>query len=138
MHSNFPIGLAAELKVAAWYVAKGYELFWPATTQSRCDFVVKHPSEAGLFRKVQVKKATWSTAGPYKYLQCRLENRNRYASRYEEGDFDEIAFTDGEDRIWIANFKDVDGLVSVCLDGTKPGYVTRSTRYDPSKWLVTK
>lgn len=115
---------------------KGYELFWPATTQSRCDFVVNHPGERNFFRKVQVKKATWSISGTYQYLQCRLENRNRYSTKYEKGDFDEIAFTDGDKRIWIANFEDVDGLVSVCLDGTRPGYTSKSEKYDPAKWLV--
>lgn len=137
MHANFAIGLAAELRVAAWYVDKGYEIFWPATTQSRCDFVAYHPAEK-LFRRVQVKKATWSKTGNYSYLQCRLENRNQYARRYEPGDFHEIAFTDDDNRIWIATFEQVDGLVSVCLDGTRPGYTSKSEKYDPSKWLVSK
>ena len=133
MHPNFNIGLSTELYVASWYSEKGYAVYWPLSTQSRCDFIIEKDD---VFQKIQVKKATWSKTGPYKYLQCRLKNRNKHASWYTEGDYDLIVFVDDQKRMWIAPFDEVNNLISVCLDGTKPGYKSRSDKYDPSFWLT--
>ena len=133
MHPNFNIGLSAELYVASWYADNDYVIYWPMSTQSRCDFLAE---KNGIFEKIQVKKATWSQTGPYKYLQCRLINRNKHAKWYEKGDFDYIVFVDDARRLWRVPFDEVEGLVSVCLDGTKEGYTTKSSKYDPAKWRI--
>ena len=131
MHPNFSSGLSTELYMASWFSEREYAIYWPMSTQSRCDFVVE---KDGKFQKIQVKKATWSQTGPYKYLQCRLQNRNKHSRWYEEGDYDLIVFVSDEKEIWIAPFAEVNNLVSVCLGGTKPGYKTQSKLYDPDKW----
>lgn len=133
MHPNFIIGLTSELKVASWYSENGYSIYWPLSTQSRCDFLAERD---GNFTKVQVKKATWSQTGPNKYLQCRLMSRNKHSRWYVEGDFDEIVFIDDANRMWRTTFDVVKDLVSVALDGTKEGYKTRSVLYDPNEWRI--
>lgn len=133
MHPNFNIGLSAELYVASWYADNGYTIYWPMSTQSRCDFLAERGSQ---FEKVQVKKATWSKTGSYEYLQCRLINRNKHSKWYEKGDFDVIVFVDDAHRMWRTTFEVVAGLVSVCLDGTKPNYTPKSTKYNPNEWRI--
>ena len=132
MDINFNTGLRSELKAAEYYVSEGYALYWPMVTQSRCDFVVE---KEGLFKKIQVKTGTWSKAGAYKYLQVRLKTRNRLSTSYTEGDFDEIVFV-SDDSLWVAPWRDISDLVSVCLLGTKPGYKPRSSKYDSATWRI--
>ena len=129
---NFLYGLSTELYAASYFADLGYKIYWHMETQSRADFVIE---KDGVFQKIQVKKATWSQTGPYKYLQCRLKSRNKCREWYSEGDYDLLVIVD-KPRIWIAPFSEVNELVSVCFDGTKPGYKTRSKLYDPDKWLV--
>lgn len=131
MHTNFTTGLSCELLVASAYAAQGWAVYWPLHTQSRCDFLVE---KEGDVRKVQVKKASWASVGAYKYLQCRLKSRNKHSCEYREGDWDEVVFVDDSQRMWRASWDEVKTLVSVCLDGTKPGYKTRSKLYDPTRW----
>jgi len=133
MHINFHTGLSTELLAASYFSDKGFAIFWPMATQSRCDFVIE---KDGYFQKVQVKKATWGKVGNNSYLQCRLKNKNKYSKWYEEGDYDLIVFISDEKEIWIAQFEEVNNLVSVCLKGTKEGYKPRSKLYDPETWKV--
>ncbi len=133
MHFNFHTGLSTELYAASWFANKDYSIYWPMATQSRCDFLIE---KEGIFQKVQVKKATWAQVGPYKYLQCRLGPKRPGAPPYREGDYDLMVFICDDKRIWIAQYEELKNLVSVCLDGTKENYKTRSSLYDPVKWRV--
>ena len=131
MHNNFISGSSAELYAASFFSEKGFNIFWPLLTQSRCDFVIEKDN---IYQKIQVKKATWSRIGNFEYLQCRLKNRNKYGSWYKEGDYDLLVFVSDEKELWIAPFEEVNHLVSVCLKGTKEGYKTRSKLYNPDTW----
>jgi hypothetical protein len=126
-------GAVAELFVAAAYAKQGYNILWPMLTQSRYDFVAE--DKEGRFIKVQVKKASWSKTGPYKYLQVRITGKNKQTNTpYKKGDVDEFAFTD-LNRIWAARFNEVGNLTSVCLDSTNPKYRPK-TKYDAKTWLL--
>ena len=131
MDNNHSIGMVHELKVATYFAEKGYEIYWPHAAQSRADLIVDTPE--GL-RKVQIKKATWSTSGPHKYLQCRLVSRNVYRREYTKGDFDIIVFSDGGD-LWVVPFESVEGMTSICLTSTNPDY-TPQKNYNPEEWRV--
>lgn len=133
MQDNFYTGAATEAFVASYFLENRYAVYWPALTQSRCDFVIE---KDGTFQKVQIKKATWSKTGKYRYLQCRLMNRNVHSKWYEKGDYDLIVFVDDDKRMWIARFEEVNHLVSVALDGSKEGYVPQTMGYDPREWRV--
>lgn len=127
-------GAIAELFVAAAYAKQGYNILWPMITQSRYDFVAE--DSEGRFLKVQVKKASWSKTGPYKYLQARITGKNKQTNTpYKKGDVDEFAFTDLE-TIWCAHFDEVGYLTSVCLASTNPKYKPQ-TSYDADKWKMT-
>ena len=132
INSKHFIGTANELLAASYFTDQGYSIYWPIQAQSRADFIMETPEG---FKTVQVKTATWSETKPYKYLQCRVERKNEYNNKYKEGDFDLIVFVD-RPRLWVATFNEVKDLVSVCLDGTKPGYKCTSKLYDPEKWLI--
>jgi len=49
---------------------------------------------------------------------------------------DELIILSEDGGIWLAQWEDVKGLTSVCLDGTKPGYKPQSTLYDPEDWRI--
>jgi len=132
LNKNHSTGVKNELKAASYFAGKGFEVYWPMHTQSRCDFII-YKNE--YFNKVQVKTATWSKTGEHLYLQCRLKNRNKYGTVYLEGDFDWIVFIDGE-RMWATGWEEVEGLSSVCLDSTNPNYNPRDKDYNPADWLV--
>jgi hypothetical protein len=126
-------GAAAEMFVAAKLTEQGYNVLWPLMTQSRYDLVAEDCE--GRFLKIQVKKASWSKTGNYKYLQARITGKNKQTNTpYKASDIDEFAFTDMR-RIWFAHFKEVGRLTSVCLDSTNPNYKPQ-TEYDASKWLA--
>lgn len=129
--NNHRTGAITELRAAIYFVSKGCEIYWPQLTQSKADFVIDSPE--GL-KKVQVKRATWSTTGPYKYLQCRLVSRNKYQRGYKDGDFDIIVFMDDDD-MWVTSFESVKGMTSVCLSSTNPTY-TPQTDYCAEDWRV--
>ena len=125
-------GLSAELYTASYFAAQGYDVFWPMQTQSRADFLVFKDDK---YIKVQCKKATWSKTGTYKYLQCRLTNRNKGAKpKYTAEDFDVLVMTDLE-SIWVTDFSEISELTSVCLASTKENYKPQ-TKYDSRKWKV--
>lgn len=129
-HKN---GAAAELYVAAKLTEQGYNVLWTLTTQSRYDIVTEDAE--GVFRRIQIKKASWSKSGTFKYLQARLSGKNKKTNTpYTRKDVDIFAFTDMQ-RIWFAPFDTVGHLTSVCLDCSNPKYRPQ-TKYDPKKWLA--
>jgi hypothetical protein len=131
---NHKSGSHAELVAASYFASLGNDIFWPLPGHTKADFI---RDNQGTLLKVQVKKASWSPSGYHRYLQARLTSRNKNPNpKYIKGDFDEVVFVDDEERIWVAPFDDIEGLTSVCLDGTKEGYKTKSNLYDPDKWRV--
>ncbi|MDI6993225.1 group I intron-associated PD-(D/E)XK endonuclease, partial [Escherichia coli] len=71
---RFVSGVSSELFVAHKLTALGYEVFFPLMTQSKADFLVL---KDGKVLKIQVKKASWSQAGPYQYLQSRIHGKGK-------------------------------------------------------------
>ena len=127
-------GTYIEMVAATYFSSLGNDIYWPLPGHTKADFI---RDTGDTLLKVQVKKATWSTNGYYKYLQARLTSRNKNPNpKYKKGDFDEVVFVDDELRIWVAPFLDIEGLTSVCLDGTKSNYKNTSKLYDPDKWRV--
>jgi len=126
-------GITSELFVAQKLSVVGYEIFWPLMTQSKIDFLAVKEAE---ILKVQVKKASWSTTGPYQYLQCRLHGRSRRDIKkwYTKEDVDFYAITDNE-RVWWIPFSEMGHQTSVCLDCTNPNY-KQQTKYDAKLWLI--
>jgi len=126
-------GLSSELYVASYFAEQGYEVHWPLLTQSRADFVIEKDN---VFQKVQIKTASWIKSGKYKYLQARLKSSNKYPRLYREDEVDFVVFKNNTD-LWLAPFKDIEGLTSVCLAGTNPNYKNTSSLYDPQDWRIT-
>jgi hypothetical protein len=68
------VGSMSEHLAAAWYLGRGYQVYWPAMQHSFVDFVVEKKRR---LQKVQVKTATWSKSGRHAYLQCRTRLTNK-------------------------------------------------------------
>lgn len=133
MEARHTTGVANEFRAASYFSKNGYDIYWPLGAQSRCDFVTER---GGVFKKIQIKTATWSKTGDRKYLQCRLKSRNKLGKMYKDGDFDIIVFIDGN-RFWITSWDVVKGLVSVCLDCDKEDYNPRMIKiYNPKDWYL--
>lgn len=141
-HEHF-IGAAAELYVATRLMQKNWEIFFPVTTQSRCDFVAYTPDihiggETYLPQepvKVQVKKATWNKVGKSKYLQVRIHNGK--TTHYARGDWDFLAITD-MDRVWMLDWDTVQNLNLSCIHLDKISKNPRAVKrqYNPDVWLI--
>lgn len=130
---RFLNGAAAELFVASFFADRGYNILWPLLTQSRYDIVLE---KDGKFDRVQVKKATWSKAGKFSYLQTRISGKNKQSNRpYKEGDVDTFAFSDMKD-IWVVPASEIIGKTSICLGSDNPKYKIQA-KYDPIKWKQT-
>ena len=69
MHQDHFLEAINEHKAAAYFMEKGYSVFWPAVQQSLHDFII-HNNDEG-FKTVQVKTASWNRSGRNGYLQCR-------------------------------------------------------------------
>lgn len=133
MNKDHLTGLSSELYAASWFSRKGWEVYFPLATQSRCDFLVE---TKGAYKKVQVKTASWSKSGKFKYLQVRLSSQGPTKRKfYDETDFDYIVFVDYP-RIWVAPFSEIEGKTSICLDSTNPEYKIRDKSYDPDSWRL--
>jgi hypothetical protein len=129
-------GSLAELKAAAYMVEKGYDVFFPITMNPKSDFIMSKGKEV---IKVQVKKASWSITGRFKYLQVRIIGKQKgdYQRVYRLEDFDLLLVLDGN-RIWEIPAAEVLGMTSLCLGSTNPNprTVAKSRKqYDPDKWL---
>ena len=96
MNARHLSGVTAELFAAYRLSSVGYRIYYPFLTQSKCDLLIEDP--LGNYYKVQVKKATKSSANGYQFIQVRLGGCGR--SNYIEGDFDYLAMV-YEDRLWL-------------------------------------
>lgn len=125
-------GAVAELFTAAKIADKGWNILYPLVTQSRYDIVIEKDN---IFYKVQIKKATWSTTGKFKYLQARLSGKNKLThTPYKREDVDYFAFTDLE-RVWMFPYEEIGHQTSVCLGSTNPNYKPQ-TSYRAEEWLI--
>ena len=125
-------GVKAELEAAIRFVDIGYEIYWPIHSQSRCDFIVSRYPDVW---KIQVKKATWSKTGNHRYLQARLSTRNKNSRpKYTKEDFDYVVFVEESGMMWMASFREIEGMTSVCLTSSNPDYRPQ-TKYDANEWV---
>lgn len=116
-------GAENEYKAASWYLAKGYNVFWPAVQQSSADFIVEHPDRT--LHRVQVKTATWSKAGAHSYLQCRTRIQNTQTKPSELYD---ILFVIGGGAMWAIPASEISSS-NLSLNGTRAGYQGKWDRY---------
>ena len=126
-------GAASELYVAYRLIQEGFEVFSPLMTQSKADFLAL---KEGVVLKVQVKKASWSKAGKYSYLQSRIHGSGKRDpnKRYTADDVDFFAITDN-DKVWWIPYNEIGHQSSVCLGSSNPEY-RQYTKYDATKWLL--
>jgi hypothetical protein len=133
MTIQFKSGFLTELEIAKYFAKEGYEIYWPLLTQSRADFIAAKDKETKL---IQCKKASWSKAGNFKYLQVRVSSRNKSPNpKYQLSDFDLMAVSDGEGRLWLIPIEDVVDKTSLCLSSTNPAYKPE-TAYDADSWRI--
>jgi hypothetical protein len=132
MNIQHKSGETAELYVAYVLSQLGFQVLWPHGTQARYDLAT---DTAGVFQRIQVKKATWSTTHNFQYLQARISSRNKNSRpKYEAGEFEAFAFTD-LNRVWVIPFDVIGHQTSVCLDSTNPKYKPQ-TKYRAGDWIV--
>lgn len=126
-HTN---GHVAELYCAYRLAKLNWKISFPHTSQSRYDLI---GDVDGKFYRLQVKKASWSKAGPYKYLQCRLINKCS-GKHYLPEEVDYMVITDLE-TVWLMPIKDASEMTSVCLGSTNPDY-KQYKKYDSNQWII--
>ncbi len=132
MNLQHKSGAMAEMFVATEIMKRDWNVLFPFATQSRYDFIMEAD---GVCYKVQVKKASWSKTGPYKYLQARISGKNGMAyTPYTPHDVDYFAFTD-MNRVWLFPYDEIGHQTSVCLDSTNPNYKPQ-TSYVAADWLM--
>jgi hypothetical protein len=116
LHRCHYVGQANELLAASWYLQNNYQVYWPSVGQSSIDFVTYKTA----FTRVQVKTATWTQAGKYKYLQCRTRLTNRHQDRHPGEIYDELFVISGN-RAWIIPSHLIQSS-NISLGGTNPNY----------------
>lgn len=100
-------GFSAELYVAYKAAEAGFEVFMPLATQSKVDMILVTGKEV---LKVQVKKATKSSANGFPFIQIRLGGCGRML--YKKGDFDVLVMV-YEGRIWVLPYEFVEDNTSM-------------------------
>lgn len=126
-------GASSELYVAHKLIENGYEIFFPVMTQSKVDFIAMKNNKT---IKVQVKKASWSKAQQFEYLQSRIHGKSKRDNKkyYSKEEIDYFAITDNE-RVWWIPYEEIGYQTSVCLGSTNPNYKP-STKYKAEEWLI--
>ncbi|AGF91032.1 hypothetical protein SXHG_00010 [Synechococcus phage MRHenn-2013a] len=133
MDNKHMTGVKSELRAAIWFSERGYSVFFPLLTQSRVDFVVIKGPEC---IRVQVKTATWSISGKYKYLQVRLKSRDRQPKQLYSKEEVDVIFVIKDDNYWMIPIGDVEGLTSLCLESTNPKPKYHNKQYNPESYRV--
>ena len=132
-HSSHQRGAEAEYQAAAWYLGLGCNVFFPASSHARCDFVI---DRGGSLLKIQVKHAFWKAQGERqtKYLCATLTRAPTTA--YEKGDWDLLFVTDGA-RHWEIPFAEVAGVKTLYLDREGDAPPRKKTAvYNANDWRV--
>lgn len=93
--SEHYIGAASELTLAALATKYGIIVSYPLFTQSKYDLIF---DIKGKLLKIQVKKATKSSARGHEFIQIRLGGAGR--PKYTKNDYDYLAMM-YEDKIWM-------------------------------------
>lgn len=88
-------GAASELFAASQFAGRGYQVYFPAMTQSKSDFIAEVD---GVLKKVQVKTGCRFNPKYPHLLQIRLGGCGR--TRYSKGDFDLLVIVEGT-RMWV-------------------------------------
>lgn len=88
-------GAASELFAASKFADRGHQVYFPAMTQSKSDFIAEVD---GVFTRVQVKTGCRFNPKYPHLLQIRLGGCGR--TRYEKGDFDLLVIVN-EGRMWV-------------------------------------
>lgn len=125
-------GAATEYEVAAFFLSRGYAVYWPSVAQSRHDFVIQKDGE---FKTVQVKSAREEESGPNTYLRVRLEKPDRGTRPYEPGDFDILAVA-YRGRVWLIPFDELPSHSSITLEKWGPSTRPWEHDYNPDNWRV--
>lgn len=127
-------GITNELKAAANYSERGYEIFLPMGN-SRCDFIAMKEQEVV---KVQVKTAAtrYYKAKDTKYtLAVLTTTRNGVSEPYSPEEVDEF-FVIGKKLAWAIPNSSVSPSKTVMLESTEPGYRPRHG-WDTKSWRVS-
>jgi len=110
------IACEGELRFAAEFVRKGYNVFMPTTEDGPIDLVIH---KENLFKKIQVK----STKRKNGVLLIKLRSTNNWSNKkYTKSDVDIIAAYDYEHKIgYLLDIKNFEGMseVSLRLEPTK-------------------
>jgi PD-(D/E)XK nuclease superfamily protein len=116
-------GAASEHFAASVFLQKGYQVYWPGMQQGAVDFVTYLDGE---FRRIQVKTATWSTVGPFKYLQARIRLTKKYQDIKPSDLYDTIVIVAPDRRMWVIPANKVTSS-NISVDGTGPSDKKRKT-----------
>lgn len=133
LNSKHKNGSIAELTAAIWYMTRGYNLFWPQTSQASCDFVAIKGSE---IRRVQVKSAYWmARPSGARYLQATTRKGSGATGykTYTKEDCDELSIV-AEEGFWIIPIEDLGGSQSVTLLKDQDERKARKGRVDWSRF----
>lgn len=113
-------GASSELVAAAWFLAQGKAVYFPAIQQCIHDFVVL---DAGVFVTVQVKTATLNRSGRNGYIQCRTRLTNRYQKHLKPADIADIWVIVYRESLWVIPGREID-TSNLCL-GCDRGLTTK-------------
>lgn len=101
------IGAFAELLIATLATKYGIVVSYPLFTQSKYDLIF---DIKGKLLKIQVKKATKSSANGFPFIQIRLGGSGR--PKYTANDYDYLAMV-YEDNIWFLPYSYTDNKTSM-------------------------
>lgn len=132
------IGAAIESLVAAYFLARGFEVYTPLMSQSRCDLIYV---DGQRLVRVQVKTGTWSQTGKYMYENCSLSRGLRH-----EYEWKALTYTSEEiDEVWIAGthlwcfpVAFVAGRTSLLLNSNNKKPIKTRRDYNPDDFIVIR
>lgn len=130
------VGAVSELMVRGYLTSCGYETYGPDKLHARADLVYV---KKGKPVRVQVKTATFSTTGKYRYEQCRL-NKKGYKgalekqTSYSAEDVEEIWVVGT--HLWCFPIELAGGRPSLFLSSTNPEPRCLRRDYDPNDFIV--
>lgn len=134
--SSHFIGVASELKAGAFFAERGYEVYFPMSSQSRCDFIA---SCEGQTIKVQVKTITYDKVGTYTYAKARIGTDADRCSRYSHEDADVFFFV-GVGEMYLIPTKEVVNRTCITFGNDNPNYKPRPRKgtdpFNPKQYQV--